>query len=275
MRSSTSTIDARYAAMDVPGDPAHQRQMLADQRLGIALRRGRGHRSAARMRENAMSFIPRRASGHAASASGAPITATTSTAFSSGTSKKLITGVSGRHGLDQFADREADRRLDDERERLGLGDQRPGGVLQRVDDAAAEIGLDRVAARRVGADRLAEQRLRAGLRASSRAAARARRTACWMISAPRSGRISLDDLLGVERLLRGDGDRGGDAAEFLERQFLRRAARAAPASAWSAAAAAGESAATSCGARFLEPVEQRLDFVGAEQIGGVLAQLRG
>src|SRR3982751_5883811 len=36
---------------------------------------------------------------HAASACGAPITATTSTDFSSGTSKKLITGVSGRQVL--------------------------------------------------------------------------------------------------------------------------------------------------------------------------------
>ena len=44
----------------------------------------------------------------------------------------------GQARADELADRDADAGLDDEREGLGLGDQRSGGVLQRLDDAPAE-----------------------------------------------------------------------------------------------------------------------------------------
>jgi hypothetical protein len=62
------------------------------------------------------------------------------TAFSSGTSKKDRTGVSGMQVRSSLRIASRTARLDDQRERLGLGDQRLGGMGQRLGDAAAQIG---------------------------------------------------------------------------------------------------------------------------------------
>ncbi|PAV69421.1 hypothetical protein WR25_07742 [Diploscapter pachys] len=96
--------DGAHRSVDMPRDAADHGEMLADQRLAVAagtlarrigegalrhhgLRRGLGAGEGAAHRFGA----------HAASACccGAPMTATTSTAFSSGTSKNERTGVSG------------------------------------------------------------------------------------------------------------------------------------------------------------------------------------
>ena len=139
--------------MDVPGDAADERRVLADQRLDVA-RAARGRRSAAGRRRTPIvigsALMP-------ASAWGAPITATTSTAFSSGTSKKLITGVSGRQVLTSLRIARRIAGWTTSANGLASATSGPAALLQRLDDAAAEIGLDRVAARRVGADGLAEQ----------------------------------------------------------------------------------------------------------------------
>src|SRR5690606_2631999 len=83
---------AAHRTMNVPGQPPHQRHVLAHQRIHVAP----GFAGAV---IGERKFVASELERHAASASGAPITATTSTDLSSGTSKKLITGVSGRQVL--------------------------------------------------------------------------------------------------------------------------------------------------------------------------------
>ncbi len=89
---------AAHAAMDVPGEPPDQRAMLAHERGHV----GRDAVAAIGQRARIGELGGERLRAHAGSAPGAPITATTSTDLSSGTSKKLITGVSGRQVRTSF-----------------------------------------------------------------------------------------------------------------------------------------------------------------------------
>ena len=125
----------------------------------------------------------------------------------------------GQASFHQLAHRRADAGLDDERERLGARDMRLRGLRHRLDDAAAEIRLDRVAAAIVAAHRAAEHRFQAALQ---RHHAQRLMDAAELLDDQRAelGADQLDELLGIGGARCGDGERAGDAAEVADGDIL-------------------------------------------------------